>query len=321
MERIADLHSHALINMTYLRKDLAKKHKPPFLWNPLRNHLDLPRLEAGGVKLSTFNIYVPFKFPYKSYQEGLHRMAEIFLEFIEKNSARIGHARSFAEIEALNQKGRIAAVLAVEGGHVLEGRLENLEYLKSLGVLYLTLTHFVDNEIVGAAWGSKQGLTGFGKELVKNLPAARILPDLAHTSVKGFYEVCELCPGPVIYSHGGVRRFCDVDRDLSDDQIMLIAKSRGMIGIMLYPWYLKRFSFFGGPELISDTFKHIESLIGPDRTCLGTDLDGYIKTVRGVRDVADLPALLEQIKKDLGPERVSKLAGENLYNFLKEINF
>ena len=321
MEKIADLHSHALLNMTYLRKDLSKRHKPPLFWNPLRNHLDLPRLEAGGVKLSTFNIYVPFKFPYKSYQEGLHRMAEIFLEFIEKNSARIGHARSFAEIEALNQKGRIAAVLAVEGGHVLEGRLENLEYLKSLGVLYLTLTHFVDNEIVGAAWGSKQGLTDFGKELVKNLPAARILPDLAHTSTRGFYEVFEHYPGPVIFSHGGVRRFCDVDRNLSDDQIKLIAKSRGLVGIMLYPWYLKRFSFLGGPELVSDTYKHIETLIGPDRICLGTDLDGYIKTVRGVRDVADLPALLEQIKKDLGPERVSKLAGENLYNFLKEINF
>lgn len=318
---IADLHSHALLNMVYLRKDLSRRHRPPLLWNPLRNQLDLPRMRQAGVTLQVFTVYVPFRFPFRTYWESLRRMIDVFKRFIETNADAIGHARSFTEIESLNQSGRIAAVLAVEGGHVLEGKMENLELLAEEGVLYLTLTHFRDNEICGAAWGTQGGLTDFGRDVIRSLPGTRVFPDLAHASERSLFEVLDIYSGPVLWSHGGVRKFADSARNLSDDQIRAIAGTGGLIGIFLHPWFLKRPSLRGGPACVKDTFTHLRELAGPERICLGTDFDGYILSIRGVRDVTGLPGLLDTLEPEIGEENTARLAWENLYRFLRISGF
>jgi len=318
---IADLHSHALLHIAYLRKDLSRRHRPPRFWNPLRSQLDLPRMRAAGVSLQVFTVYVPFRFPGKTYSGSLAWMLACFETFIQRNEALIGHARSFAEVEDINRSGRIAAVLAVEGGHVLDGRIENLELLGRSGVLYLTLTHFRDNDIAGSSWGRGGGLTDFGREVIRNLPRARIFPDLAHASERAFSEVLELHPGPVLWTHGGLRKFADSPRNLSDDQARAVAETGGLIGLFLHPWLLKRPSLIGGPEVIADSFAHLGEIAGPERACLGTDFDGWIVCLRGVRGVDDLPMLFDSLEPRLGPEGVERLAGGNLYRFLRGCGF
>ena len=204
---VGDLHSHALINMTYLRKDLSRRRNPPFLWNPLRNHIDLPRLKEGGVDFQVFTVYAPCGFPWRSSFRAAQAQVSAFESFVRRNSDKIGHARSAKDIQALNSQGKIAALLAVEGGHHLDGKIENLEYFKDKGAVYLTLTHFVDNDIAGACFTGNKGLTKFGRDVLKALEKLGILPDVAHCSEKAFKEVIDLYNGPVLYTHGGARQF------------------------------------------------------------------------------------------------------------------
>lgn len=314
--RIGDLHSHALINMLYLRKDLGKRRKPPLFWNPLRNHIDLPRLREGGVDFQVFTIYVPFGFPWRTPFLAARAQVRAFEEFIEKNSQSIGHAKTVEDIRSLNAQGKIAALLAVEGGHHLAGRVENLEYFRDKGAIYMTMTHFVDNGVAGACFTGNKGLTEFGKEVVTAMERLGIAPDVAHCSEKAFSDVVDRFNGPVFFTHGGVRKFCNVTRNLSDDQVKAIGRKKGLTGVMFHSWYLKRRSLMGGIAQIVDTAKHIRDLVGAGTLCIGSDMDGYIWTVRGIRDVTSFPRVVEALAGEFPPDDVKAMAGENILRVL-----
>ncbi|HSE84174.1 MAG TPA: membrane dipeptidase, partial [Thermodesulfobacteriota bacterium] len=139
--KIWDIHSHALLPMFYLKRDLAKHSSPPLFWNPLRSHIDLPRIREGGVDCLTFTIYVPFPFYSRNYFGEAIKMISLLEEFAQRNSDQVEFIKSVHDIEHKVQGNRIAITLAVEGGHVLDGKAENLQVLKEKGVIYITLTH------------------------------------------------------------------------------------------------------------------------------------------------------------------------------------
>ncbi|HEX3036289.1 MAG TPA: membrane dipeptidase [Thermodesulfobacteriota bacterium] len=313
--KIWDIHSHALLPMFYLKRDLAKRSPPPLFWNPLRSHIDLPRIKQGGVDCLTFTIYVPFPFCSKNYFEEALKMISLLEGFTEKNGDAVELVKSVHGIEHTIRSNRIAVTLAVEGGHILDGKLGNLEVLKERGIIYITLTHLHSNNIAESSFlklFEKKGLTCFGKEVIKEMERLGILIDVTHCSERAFWEVLETVDSPIIYSHGGVRRYCDIERNLSDAQIKAIAERGGVIGIMCSPWYLKKWNLLGGIKLFTKTVEYIAEVGGINSVAIGSDFDGWIWTLRGLRDISSTWKIVEGLRRVYNEEAIKKICFENV---------
>ena len=162
-------------------------------------------------------------------------------------------------------------ILATEGLHPLEGRLENVDRLYDAGFRIAGLTHFFDNELGGSAHGiHKGGLTPFGKEVVRRLEQKRILVDLAHASPRVIDDVLAQATRPVLVSHTGVQGTCPGPRNLSADHVRRIAATGGVIGI----------GYFRGAVCGSDAgaivraIRYTVNLVGVQHVALGSDFDG-----------------------------------------------
>lgn len=296
---VIDVHSHWLINGHYLNKSFNKRHQPPWKWNPLRNMLDLPRLREGGVTCSSFTVYVPMPPLRWSAWGAANRIIDTFDILVKTNQADVTKVDTAQGIKDAFEKGKLAAMLSIEGGHIIGRDIERIKTLRKRGVRMLTLTHFFANRICDGHVGPNphKGLSGFGKEVIRACSKMEIVVDLAHASEKAFYQSLDLLDKPPVVSHTGLRKKRRSERYLSDDQVKAIAKKGGMVGLMLCPWYHRSMSIRGDLDLIADAFVKTADLVGPEHLMIGSDMDGYIWLPKGMRDVSDLPKLTDKLKK------------------------
>ncbi len=312
---VIDLHSHMLINLHYLKKDLSRRVSSPLFWNPLKNMLDLPKISEGGYRVIVSDVYVPGIFGvFLDYFKDALAQLDTLSHFVEKNNERMVLAKSGKEVvEAVKKGDRIVAVPAIEGGHHIGNSVENLHLFRERGVFYITLTHFVKNRIVGSCSFKflyrDDGLTSFGREVVREMEKIGIVPDLAHISSKGFFEVASIYNGPLFVSHTGVRAFNDSERNLSDEQIREIGRKDGLIGIIMFPWYLKRGGVFSIARIWAKTAAYISEKIGPEHVAIGTDFDGYIFSVREIRDAS----MIQKLRRFLEEEGFSREEIEGIF--------
>jgi membrane dipeptidase len=314
--RVWDIHSHALLQMFYLKRDLAKRAKPPFFWNPLRSHIDLQRTKDGGVNCLTFVVYVPFRIYSGSYFEEALKMIDLLEKFTERNCDKLELAKTGSDIERITQDGKLAATIAIEGGHIVDGKLENLEILKQMGIAYITLTHLHSNNIAESSFlklpKATKGLTDFGRRAIIEMERLQIPIDIAHCSERAFWEVLETATdASIIYSHGGIRRYCDIERNLSDAQIKAISERKGIIGITFFPLYLGNWSLFGGVSLFVRVIEYIAELVGIDSVAIGSDFDGWIWTLSNVKDISYTWRVIEKLKDVFSEEEIEKILYRN----------
>jgi membrane dipeptidase len=195
-------------------------------------------------------------------------------EFILTKSQLIQNKKK--RLEYIQQKKQIdftSGLFSIEGAHVLDGKLENVDVLFGAGVRMFGFSHFIDNEACGSAHGSeKHGLTLFGKQVLQRVKELKMVIDLAHVSKKSFFEILEIVQDvPVIVSHTGVQGTCPGTRNLDDDQIKAISKVKGVVGIA----YFKN-AICGDnlPRDIAKAIKYVRDLVGVDYVSLGSDFDG-----------------------------------------------
>jgi membrane dipeptidase len=319
--KVWDIHSHALLQMFYLKRDLTKRRRPPFFWNPLRSHIDLSRIRDGGVSCLTFVVYAPFHIRSVNYFEEALKMIDLLEDFAERNRDKIEIPKTASDIERIIQGGRLAATIAIEGGHILDRKIENLETLKQRGVIYITLTHLHSNNIAESSFlrlPRARGLTDFGREVVMEMERLGILIDVAHCSERAFWEVLEITNAPVIYTHGGARRFCNMERNLSDAQIKAISERGGIIGITFFPFYLRKWSLFGSIPLFVRVVEYVANIAGIDSVAIGSDFDGWIWTLRGVKDISDTWKVGEALRRTFSKEEVNKIIFENVRRIIPQ---
>ena len=294
---VADVHTHAMFTGHFLGRDLSRRHAAPFGWNPLMNHMDLPRSREGSLRLAAFTMYgvAPFG-AYDLAYRAVNRMLDSYERVLAGHPGEIGMATTAAGLRRLLDAGKMATFVAVEGGHALGTRIENLKALYDRGVRMLTLTHFVTNQIAASCscpWRPYTGLSAFGREVVADMNRLGMIVDLSHISEVGFWEVLELATAPLIASHSGVRKLCRIERNLSDDMLRALAAKGGVLGITFYPRYLSEGVLTTSWERIVDHIEHVVQTVGPDHVCLGSDFDGFIWTPEGIRDVTDLPIITQ----------------------------
>lgn len=197
-----------------------------------RYHTDLQRLREGGMTGQFFAIYVAPRYA----QEGgsatrALAMIDAVHRTVERHPRELTLATSAAEIRRAKQQGKIAALMGIEGGHAIENSLGALRSFYRLGVRYMTLTHNNTNDWAdaGADAPRHHGLTGFGRQVVREMNRLGMLVDISHVSDETASAALDASRAPVIASHSSARALADVPRNLPDDLLRRVAKSGGVV--------------------------------------------------------------------------------------------
>ena len=195
--------------------------------------VDLPRLREGGMHVPFFALWVPM---YYHGAEAVRRTLDLrdaMQGVLDKHPDQIELATSGRDIERIVGQKKIAAVLTIEGGHQIDNDLRVLRMYRRMGILSMTLTHFRSNDWADSSTGKPEhnGLTEFGKQVVREMNALGMIVDISHVSDKTFYDALEVTTKPVIASHSSCFTMSDVPRNMKDDMFRALAKNGGVVGV------------------------------------------------------------------------------------------
>jgi membrane dipeptidase len=230
--RIDRLHKSGIIDLHFdLPMDLYEKRNRR---NVLATDF-LSEFEAGNIGVLGVGIYIEDRYlPEMALQVALDQVARVQAE--AAGSRRFAFCKSYEEIRRARRAGKIALLLTMEGIEPIGTDLDLLRIFYALGVRAIGLTHARTNTaghggIFARSGSSLDGLTSFGRDVVRECEALGVIIDLAHINPAGFEEILALTNGPVIVSHTNTRRYYDIERNISDEQIKMIGRRHGVIGV------------------------------------------------------------------------------------------
>lgn len=240
---LAELHDAALVWDTH--NDLAYRVLYELLDIGERlpgGHVDIPRLQEGGVDVQGVALYVEnflYEIPGQCSRQA-HELLTAMRNAIDSHAEDVELARTAADIERIVASGKIAMPIAIEGGHAIEASLDKLREFYELGVSSMTLTHNVSHDWADAGaddpkWG---GLNDLGRDVVREMNNLGMVIDISHVSDSTFFDVMETTEDPVIASHSGCRALNPHHRNMSDDQLRALGENGGVIGIVFVLNYL-----------------------------------------------------------------------------------
>ena len=196
-------------------------------------HVDIPRMREGGMNGIFFSIWIDGRIMGPpAIQKALDQIDAVH-ENVRTFSKDLVFARTSEEVRRAHAQGKIAALMGVEGGHMIGNDLRVVRVFADLGVRYMTLTHFYNDEWADSSTDkpAHNGLTDFGKEIVREMNRQGIMVDISHVSDKTFYDALEVSKAPLIASHSSCRALCNHPRNMSDDMIKALAAKGGVIQI------------------------------------------------------------------------------------------
>jgi membrane dipeptidase len=195
--------------------------------------LDLPRLREGGIHVPFFALWVPAYYPGAEAVRRTLELRDAMQGVFDKHPDQIELATSARDIERITGQKKIAAVLTIEGGHQIDNDLAVLRMYRRMGILSMTLTHFRNNDWADSSTAKPEhnGLTEFGKQVVREMNAIGMIVDISHVSDKTFYDVLQVSTKPVIASHSSCFVYSDIPRNMKDDMLRALAKNGGVVGI------------------------------------------------------------------------------------------
>jgi len=280
--------------------------------------LDLPGLKRAGVTVQFFASFIEsqHKPGHKAVLRGLD-LVEGCLKLIEENPEYLLLFENSQSISRAVESKRTAALLSVEGGEVLGGRLFMLSVLYRLGVRSICLTWNQANELAGGV-EEPGGLTPFGTKAVQEMNRLGMLLDLSHLSDPAFWDVLRVSVKPVIASHSCCRALHNHPRNLTDEQLVSLVRNGGVVGINFYNRFLT-----GGKASLDDVIRHIKhvcTLVGPEHVGLGSDFDGCEELPVGLEHVSCLPNLVQALlKAGFSQADTAKIAGGNFIRVIREV--
>lgn len=323
--KIIDLHCDAFMQvMNNPQMDIYHKD----------GHINLEKMQKGGYLLQCFAMFINMgktNEPFKAVIE----MIDCYYQNINKYPQYIKPVYSYQDLKDNIQNNLMSALLTVEEGGVLEGKLSYLRILHQLGVRMITLTWNYPNEIgypnidmtkiseykdkIKTMIDNEYGLTPKGIEIIKAMEELGIIIDVSHLGDKGVRDVLKYTTRPFVASHSNARTVCDFPRNLPDD-LLLAMKERGcLIGINYCPDFVKENA---NKMVISDLIEHIDylkHLIGIDCICLGSDFDGISGNLE-LKDASELPKLVQALlEHGYTTEEVKKITSENALKFFEKV--
>jgi membrane dipeptidase len=233
-----------------------------------KTHSDLKRMLKGGLDVQVFSIFCDGK--EKNSFQFANREIDSLYAWVKRNPSEMALVTTSAELQQAVKEHKLASMIGVEGGHMIEDDLYKLDSLYSRGARYMTLTWNNNNSWATSAEyesgnqkkdgkidtvSQKKGLSDFGKQVVKRMNELGMMVDLSHVGDQTFWDAINISTKPVLVSHSNAYALCPVYRNLKDDQIKAIAKNGGVIQLNFYPAFLDSSI---GTKLVAFIKKHRE---------------------------------------------------------------
>ncbi|HUP45895.1 MAG TPA: dipeptidase [Thermoanaerobaculia bacterium] len=321
-------------------------------------HTDIPRLRRGGVGALFWSVYVSTDLKgadavrqVLEQIDVVHRLGEIYPDTFEL-------ARTADDVVRIHRNGKIASLIGVEGGHSIGDSLAVLRQLYALGGRYMTLTHSDNTAWADSATDDPEhnGLTAFGRRVVREMNRLGMLVDLSHVSPKTMHDALDTSAAPVIFSHSSARALTDHTRNVPDDVLRRMKDNGGVVMVTFVPGFTSekvrkhgaarsaeearlKALYRGQPDTvktrlaewsaanptpkatladIADHIEHVIRVAGPDHVGLGSDYDGIESVPQGLESVATYPDLLvELFRRGHTDEQLRKLVGLNVLRAMR----
>jgi membrane dipeptidase len=274
-QHIDRLHTNGLVDLHFdLPMDLYEKRERK---NILETEF-LPEFDVGNIGVVGVAIYIEDRYlPEMGLRVALDQIARLYDEVGQ--SKRFAICKNYQEIQDARNAGKIALLITMEGVEPLGADLNLLRIFYELGVRSIGLTHARRNAagsggLFAPSDSPTDGPTAFGRDLVRECERLGIIVDLAHINPAGFKEIVDLTTNPLIVSHTNARKFYDIERNISDEQIKMIGERRGVIGINSVLVSPKQEE--STLDCYVDHIEHVASLIGIDCVGIGFDFFEFI---------------------------------------------
>ncbi len=204
--------------------------------------IDIPRMRQGGLSAIFFSIYIPGTvIGPPAVRRALDQITAV-RDVVAKYPNELVLCTTANEIRAAKGHNKIAVLMGVEGGHMIDDSLANLDKFYALGVRYMTLTHMVNTDWADASTDkpAHNGLSDFGKQVIREMNRLGMMVDISHVSDKTFYDVLAVSQAPVIASHSSCRALCNAPRNMTDAMIKALAAKGGVIQINYHVGFLSQ---------------------------------------------------------------------------------
>lgn len=305
--KLFDLHCDTVTELCKTQQDLFST----------KTQLSLNYLKAFKEWCQTFAIFIPDDYRGQAAEDYFETNYKYFMHLMEKHNEVIEMVNSSRDIQKITAKGKCAAILSIEGGACINGKLENVQSLAQKGVKMLTLVWNGENEIA-SGHNTDKGITSFGHDVVKELENNNIIVDVSHLNDRGFEELTGIAKKPFIATHSNSRSVASHRRNLTDEQFKYIVQQKGLVGLNLFELFISDAPNMGTPENLMKHVYHLLEIGGEDVLCCGSDFDG-----------ADIHQLLNNpekfgyfneymLKCGISKKIVDKIMFENALNFFME---
>ena len=274
-ERIDRLHADGIVDLHFdMPMDLYEKRDRG---NVLATDY-LPELEAGNIGVLGSAIYIEDRYLAEmGLRVALDQIARLYAQ--AEQGARFAICKSYQEILDARKDRKIALLITMEGVEPLGTDLDLLRVFYELGVRVIGLTHARrnaagDGGIFAPSGSPRDGLTAFGRDVVQACEALGVIVDLAHISPAGFDEILAITTKPPIISHANARKYYDIERNITDEQIKMIGERHGVIGVNAVLVSPKKEE--STLDRYVDHIEHVADLIGIDGIGIGFDFFEFI---------------------------------------------
>jgi len=303
---VLDTHADTPQRLLTGRFDLGKRDA--------EGHVDIPRMREGGLNAQFFSIFITGRtLGPPAIQQALDQI-DLVRQNVQQHSKDLTLATTAEEIRHAHAQGKMAILMGIEGGHMIGNDIRMVRIYSALGVRYMTLAHFYNDEWADSSTDkpAHNGLTDFGKDVVREMNRQGMLVDISHVSDKTFYDALGISKVPLIASHSSVRAISNHPRNMSDDMIKALAAKGGVIQINYERNYLSeeyRTAFAALAGDVSRMEEKFKKECGDDHVCIGK---AEIKLEKELTDAGKLPHVswekiiehIDHVVKLLGPDHV-----------------
>ncbi|NCP20163.1 MAG: membrane dipeptidase [Erythrobacter sp.] len=323
-------------------------------------HTDLERLIAGKVGAQWWSVYVPASLDEPEAVQMTLEQIDVMKRLIARYPDEMALALGADDVEAARAQGKIASLLGMEGGHSIGSSLAVLRQMYDLGARYMTLTHGRNTPWADSATDDPEhdGLTDFGKDVVREMNRIGMVVDLSHVSEKAMMDALDVARAPVIFSHSSARAINGHARNVPDTVLRRLAANRGIVMVTAVPgfisedarvWNANRAAeqarlealWQGQPEAVeaalaawdeanpyppaniadmADHIDHVRSVAGIDAIGIGGDYDGIPFGPEGLEDVSTYPALFTELaRRGYSQADLEKISFRNMMRVMREV--
>jgi membrane dipeptidase len=279
-----DLHFNSIVVDTH--DDTTQRLLDPkfnFAARHTDGSVDIPRMREGGMDAIFFSIWIPGTVTGPvAVERALTQIAAV-RETVARHPSDLVLCTTADEIRAAKKSKKIAVLMGVEGGHMINDSLANLDKFYNLGVRYMTLTHTVNTSWADSS-GDKaahDGLTPFGKQVIAEMNKLGMMVDISHVADKTFYDVLAVSEAPLIASHSSCRALCSHPRNMTDDMIKALAAKGGVVQINYHVGFLSQ-KFQDASKANPELGKQIEA--EAKKRCAGNEACELIEADKITRD-------------------------------------